>query len=1609
MRREIRSRTATLGGAADLTVVAPVRRGFVPALDAVTYKSRVQRVLRTLHGGRQLAHEHDLARLLSDAVERVGRIQSIRIALIESPDQVAPDQVMLAVTFDGPWESYIRVIWQKVVRSLDLIFCNTEDYVNGWEAGYEAWCGWLRGRQAETPFLYAPPQLSFQDMQYLQTEEWRQRLGTRRAAEATTRVHGAEDIADGLQAGRDPRNLRLDSPADESRLVEETFRQGLRSLAGLYRLAELYLPGTGDGAVLHRAACELLREFEPVARAPLDDPKYGQGLRFARQRFADALDWLTLPPRPERSVPPLPATTGWQQWGTVQGGILAPYPDTWHGCVLLLQFATAGQLAGFLAAVRPTAQGEPLGPGSVTCNLALTAEAFWLAGLAHAEMTALPEAFVMGMARRAGLLGDQRANHPRRWRLPAVNAARGSAAGDDDDPGLPRTPVEAVHAVLQLRLCDAQASRAQARERLWDAWTAMEAAARAAVPGGAAAGELPSPLLSVQWTERQKAGSPVGGAPAVRDHFGYVDVGRDPALDAADAGQKAPRQVHAGEILLGRANAADPAWPDQDDDDDDDADAAGNVRPLLRDGSFLVVRKLRQDVAAFRERLASAAAAALPAADAAAQAALARRMAAKMMGRWPDGDPQAGQPLAAVRPGELHDFDYARDPDGAQCPLHAHMRLANPRDDKAQPPGGRPPVMVRRSMSWGPAWDEAPQAPRGLLFMAYVASLGEQFEVVQRWLAGGNGSGGYSGHADPLVGLPEPGRARVFACRDGQATLRVPLDGADQPLAPVQPLVQLDWGLYAFAPSLPALQRLARRAAAADRPAWPWSAERGAAEIERLRRLEAREGHEAALLAWKATLEDQTQAGDWVAASVWAAIRAHHQGLLRTPYGVLAASRAQVDAVLEDHERVLTVSGYQPRMRDSFGILYLGLDAGGIEGAYERESAAPNQAIQALTGDRARAEAVVRQAADDLEAFLQGQAAAACEQAAGSGLQDWEVALDLREAVDELLARACERWAGLDTEGGHFERGGQAWGTTAAQKPRYPGHFMAPSRHIFWPHPGRTVADTGQAHGMAVRLAMDAWLRLPSTAARDAPLLRAVCDSPAAQADPTYAARTLAGLLMGMVPTVDANLRRIAAAWLADGTLWRLRSRWQAAEGEPAREAVLRQLRTAFRQALQLCTAPDLLWRTAVRGHDRGSGAGQVAVRAGDVVVASLLSAAHACFEAGDPATHYAFGGHRGAPGNAAMHACPGYGPAQALMLGFFQALVCSPLPLRPGHGALGLGYGGSVAACTPAEPQALVAPPDGLKRAARAVPASTEAERTAWLRTRAVPGGAGLLPLAEPPVPPQGSGRILIAGDSWLRTTIASLASALDRLGYEIGPDEELKRWNLAVAGKPMRVLATEDLERLVDFAASFRWVPEPPRAILLSGGGNDLVDKVAGAVPPTPLGGMLRRGATTAAEAIDPGRLQAFLDTLAGHYRTVIDALRTRAQVGFPILLHGYDEPVPDRRGYTGWGPGPWLAPPMDGVLADDLTLRTEVMRRLIGQLNAMLRTLAQSYADGQVRWIGLAGTIAGQPDAAPPPRHRKYWHDELHPERLAADLLAWRIHAHLHGALHPQAPVL
>ena len=219
---------------------------------------------------------------------------------------------------------------------------------------------------------------------------------------------------------------------------------------------------------------------------------------------------------------PLPDEPPLQDAGNVQGGILQGYPDFDHGCLLLLQFASPARPGNVPeSAARLTSEADELGQGEVATNIAFTVEGLRVAGLSDDEVRELPEEFVQGMERRAGLLGDLRINHPRRWRLPALNWDDGVNAPDigEDDPA-PRIDLSAVHAVVQVRLrAPAPASDTTPRAQLMAAMEALVAVDPDVKP------------LSLQWMQRQR-----NRDGRFEEHFGFVDSNSDPVLKQKPGG-----------------------------------------------------------------------------------------------------------------------------------------------------------------------------------------------------------------------------------------------------------------------------------------------------------------------------------------------------------------------------------------------------------------------------------------------------------------------------------------------------------------------------------------------------------------------------------------------------------------------------------------------------------------------------------------------------------------------------------------------------------------------------------------------------------------------------------------------------------------------------------------------------------------------------------------------------------------------------------------------------------------------------------------------------------------------------------------------------------------
>jgi Dyp-type peroxidase family len=282
------------------------------------------------------------------------------------------------------------------------------------------------------------------------------------------------------------------------------------------------------------------------------------------------------------------------------------------------------------------------------------------------------------------------------------------------------------------------------------------------------------------------------------EHFGYVDGRSQPLFLAEDLEREAAAYA-AEPALAGADTGFDPAFPPSQFILPDP-----NARTPLGAGSYFVFRKLEQRVRAFKQQEeALAEALGLTGEDA-------ERAGAMVVGRFEDGTPVVLSDAATTSP-PPNNFSYANDPDGMRCPFQAHIRKTNPRGESTPklPPGAPPErshIMARRGIPFGDATrdfeagaGQEPEGEVGLLFMAYMASIGGQFEFTQqvwannprflRGLAPGEAPTGI----DPIIGQGGDRAARTQDWPAGQGKPMVPFSFAD--------FVRMQGGEYFFAPS----------------------------------------------------------------------------------------------------------------------------------------------------------------------------------------------------------------------------------------------------------------------------------------------------------------------------------------------------------------------------------------------------------------------------------------------------------------------------------------------------------------------------------------------------------------------------------------------------------------------------------------------------------------------------------------------------------------------------------------------------------------------------------------------------------------------------------------
>ena len=467
-----------------------------------------------------------------------------------------------------------------------------------------------------------------------------------------------------------------------------------------------------------------------------------------------------------------PPVTAAPEAADVQGLVRYGYVNLRAARYLLLAVtdaAAARRWLGALADRIPTAASRA---NEVAIHLAFTGSGLAALGLAAPALAGFSPEFREGMVspHRSRFLGDVQESDPQRWSW-----------------GGPRT--DAVHLLLLLFAID------------WPGLARLQEAVAREFPAGGV-----REVISLDTVD-------LGDV----EHFGFHDGISQPTIAGLSQPDTAMNTVLPGEFLLGYVNehgqrAERPLLGAADDPTGllpKDPDGSG--RPDFgRNGSYLVMRQLRQDVRGFWRWAERAAHARYGGGDPAARI----RLAAKMVGRWPGGAPLALAPerddpaLAGA-----NDFAYyQQDADGARCPIGAHVRRANPRDSLDPGPGteqsiavGKRHRLLRRGREYGAAVDPATLlaevddgVDRGLQFIALCGNLARQFEFIQgTWVISPKFDGLYESD-DPLLGTRAQGGD--FVVPDRPVRRRYP--GLPR-------FVTVRGGGYFFLPGIRALRYLA--------------------------------------------------------------------------------------------------------------------------------------------------------------------------------------------------------------------------------------------------------------------------------------------------------------------------------------------------------------------------------------------------------------------------------------------------------------------------------------------------------------------------------------------------------------------------------------------------------------------------------------------------------------------------------------------------------------------------------------------------------------------------------------------------------------------------------
>lgn len=277
----------------------------------------------------------------------------------------------------------------------------------------------------------------------------------------------------------------------------------------------------------------------------------------------------------------------------------------------------------------------------------------------------------------------------------------------------------------------------------------------------------------------------------VIEHFGFTDGVSDPLclkhdLDKAFANgafEHFDPSINLGGVIVKDPGGGDDAY-----------------------GTFVVYRKLQQNIRGFADRTAALAEALSSASGSLVSPELA---GALTVGRFKDSTP-VGEQSCPGWENEFNNFDYTDDPTGLRCPLASHVRRSNPRGDTYRRFGSpltieRSRRIVRRGISYGAPDLDPPEewTDAGLLFICCQSNIEDQFIFIQHTWCDNQDFLNAGVGVDPIVGQPPAGVERipqVWPSAWGRPLSHVEFDMGG--------FVRMRGGEYFFCPSLSALRAL---------------------------------------------------------------------------------------------------------------------------------------------------------------------------------------------------------------------------------------------------------------------------------------------------------------------------------------------------------------------------------------------------------------------------------------------------------------------------------------------------------------------------------------------------------------------------------------------------------------------------------------------------------------------------------------------------------------------------------------------------------------------------------------------------------------------------------